>query len=121
MALNLPARADGGRDHDGRGKMSGERRAASLTRDGREPEAHVHLDLVGNGFLDVTTPHLPATLGHSLTRMTGRDPNESHRAATPLELLFDLAFVAAFGAGRRPVGPSGRRRPSGQRDRRLRV
>ena len=53
--------------------------------------------LVGNGFLDVTTPHLPATLGHSLTRMTGRDPNESHRAATPLELLFDLAFVAAFG------------------------
>ncbi len=45
----------------------------------------------------MTTPHLPATLGHSLTRMTGRDPNESHRAATPLELLFDLTFVAAFG------------------------
>jgi low temperature requirement protein LtrA len=30
--------------------------------------------------------------------MTGRDPHESHRAATPLELLFDLAFVVAFGA-----------------------
>ena len=45
----------------------------------------------------MTTPHLPATLGHSLTRMTGRDPNEPHRTATPLELLFDLAFVAAFG------------------------
>jgi low temperature requirement protein LtrA len=30
--------------------------------------------------------------------MTGRDPNESHRSATPLELLFDLAFVVAFGA-----------------------
>jgi low temperature requirement protein LtrA len=28
--------------------------------------------------------------------MTGRNPRESHRAATPLELLFDLAFVAAF-------------------------
>ncbi|WP_431277719.1 low temperature requirement protein A [Leifsonia poae] len=28
--------------------------------------------------------------------MTGRDPAESHRAATPLELLFDLAFVVAF-------------------------
>lgn len=30
--------------------------------------------------------------------MTGRDPNEEHRAATPLELLFDLAFVVAFSA-----------------------
>jgi low temperature requirement protein LtrA len=28
-------------------------------------------------------------------RMTGRDPNEAHRAATPLELLFDLCFVVA--------------------------
>lgn len=28
--------------------------------------------------------------------MTGRDPSESHRAASPLELLFDLTFVAAF-------------------------
>jgi low temperature requirement protein LtrA len=28
--------------------------------------------------------------------MTGRNPGESHRAASPLELLFDLAFVAAF-------------------------
>lgn len=28
--------------------------------------------------------------------MTGRDPNQSHRSATPLELLFDLAFVVAF-------------------------
>ncbi len=35
--------------------------------------------------------------GHSLRRMTGRDPNEPHRSATPLELLFDLAFVVAFG------------------------
>ncbi len=29
--------------------------------------------------------------------MSGRDPDESHRAATPLELLFDLTFVVAFG------------------------
>ncbi|MDT0305782.1 low temperature requirement protein A [Streptomyces sp. DSM 44917] len=27
--------------------------------------------------------------------MTGRDPAETHRAATPLELLFDLCFVVA--------------------------
>ena len=29
--------------------------------------------------------------------MTGRDPDEVHRAAAPLELLFDLTFVVAFG------------------------
>ncbi len=28
--------------------------------------------------------------------MTGRDPNEPHRAATPLELLYDLTLVVAF-------------------------
>ena len=28
--------------------------------------------------------------------MTGRDPAETHRASTPLELLFDLTFVVAF-------------------------
>ena len=28
--------------------------------------------------------------------MTGRDPDESHRAATPLELFFDLTLVVAF-------------------------
>src|SRR5262245_30673390 len=30
--------------------------------------------------------------------MSGRDPHEHHRVATPLELLFDLTFVVAFGA-----------------------
>jgi low temperature requirement protein LtrA len=30
--------------------------------------------------------------------MAGRDPLEAHRAATPLELLYDLTFVVAFGA-----------------------
>ena len=28
--------------------------------------------------------------------MTGRDPHEAHRVATPLELLFDLTFATAF-------------------------
>ena len=36
-------------------------------------------------------------LAHRLRRMSGRDPHESHRVATPLELLFDLTFVIAFG------------------------
>lgn len=33
---------------------------------------------------------------HRLRRMTGRDPHEAHRAATPLELLYDLTLVVAF-------------------------
>jgi low temperature requirement protein LtrA len=33
--------------------------------------------------------------GTLLRRMSGRDPGEEHRAATPLELLFDLTFVVA--------------------------
>jgi low temperature requirement protein LtrA len=37
-------------------------------------------------------------LNHTLVRMTGRNPGERHRAATPLELFFDLVFVVAFGA-----------------------
>jgi low temperature requirement protein LtrA len=32
-----------------------------------------------------------------LIPMRGRDPLDPHRGATPLELLFDLAFVVAFG------------------------
>lgn len=36
-------------------------------------------------------------MAHGLRRMTGRDPHETHRAATPLELLFDLTLVIAFG------------------------
>ena len=34
---------------------------------------------------------------HSRARMAGRDMGEEHRTATPLELLFDLTFVVAFG------------------------
>lgn len=36
-------------------------------------------------------------LAHRLAVMSGRDPHEQHRTATPLELLFDLTFVVAFG------------------------
>jgi low temperature requirement protein LtrA len=35
-------------------------------------------------------------LGHAIIRMGGRDPQEKHRGATPLELFFDLTFVIAF-------------------------
>ena len=34
---------------------------------------------------------------HRVRRMAGRDPHEDHRVTTPLELLFDLTFVVAFG------------------------
>ncbi|GCD45957.1 membrane protein [Streptomyces paromomycinus] len=36
-------------------------------------------------------------MSHRLVPMTGRDPEEHHRAASPLELLFDLTFVVAVG------------------------
>ena len=39
----------------------------------------------------------PTTTQHRVRRMAGRDPDEQHRVATPLELLFDLTFVIAFG------------------------
>ncbi len=39
----------------------------------------------------------PTSGHHTLIRMRGRDPHESGRAATSLELLFDLTFVVAFG------------------------
>ncbi|ROS75301.1 low temperature requirement protein A [Cellulomonas sp. PhB143] len=38
------------------------------------------------------------SLTHGLVPMRGRDPHEPHRASTPLELLFDLTLVVAFGA-----------------------
>ena len=34
---------------------------------------------------------------HSRTRMGGRDPHQAHRTATPLDFLFNLTFVVAFG------------------------
>jgi low temperature requirement protein LtrA len=41
---------------------------------------------------------MPLALQHTVRRMVGRDPHEDGRASTPLELLFDLTFVIAFGA-----------------------
>lgn len=38
-----------------------------------------------------------ARSGRRLVPVTGRDPEESGRTATPLELLFDLTFVVAVG------------------------
>ena len=35
---------------------------------------------------------------HRSRRMLGRDPHESNRVSSPLELLFDLTFAVAFGA-----------------------
>jgi low temperature requirement protein LtrA len=44
-----------------------------------------------------TPPSTNTPLHHHARRMSGRDPHEAHRAATPLELLFDLTFALAFG------------------------
>lgn len=43
------------------------------------------------------TPAADLPRSKALRRMQGRDPHEAHRVATPLELLFDLTFVIAFG------------------------
>ena len=43
-----------------------------------------------------TVPHDSKPV-HNSRQMRGRDPNETHRVATPLELLFDLTFATAFG------------------------
>ncbi len=44
-----------------------------------------------------TPPQSPPTPPHRIRRMSGRDPGESFRVASPLELLLDLTFVIAFG------------------------
>jgi low temperature requirement protein LtrA len=45
----------------------------------------------------VPVSHTVPDLGHRRRRLSGRDPHEPHRSATPLELLYDLVFVVAFG------------------------
>ena len=48
--------------------------------------------------MSVSTPQPSVPTGaHRLRRMSGRDPHEPHRVSSPLELLFDLTFVVAFG------------------------
>ena len=34
---------------------------------------------------------------HGRQALRGRDPEEAHRASTPLELLYDLTYAVAFG------------------------
>src|SRR5260221_7308171 len=46
-----------------------------------------------------------AVIHHDSRRMRGRDPHETHRAATPLELLFDLTFATSFGLAASEVAP----------------
>jgi low temperature requirement protein LtrA len=45
----------------------------------------------------VTETEAPRAEHHHLRPMVGRDVRERHRAATPLELLYDLTLVVAFG------------------------
>jgi low temperature requirement protein LtrA len=40
---------------------------------------------------------MSSPLAHRRRRFSGRDPEEAHRASTPLELLYDLTIVVAFG------------------------
>jgi low temperature requirement protein LtrA len=40
---------------------------------------------------------MPPAPPHRRLRFSGRDPHERHRASTPLELLYDLTIVVAFG------------------------
>src|SRR6476620_7862944 len=40
---------------------------------------------------------MPDAAVHRRQRFSGRDPDETHRASTPLELLYDLTIVVAIG------------------------
>src|SRR4051794_25756444 len=40
---------------------------------------------------------MPPSRLHRRRRFSGRDPQEQHRSATPLELFYDLTIVVAFG------------------------
>src|SRR5258707_8003022 len=42
---------------------------------------------------------------HDSRGMRGRDPTETHRPGTPLELLFDLTFATSFGLAASEVAP----------------
>lgn len=44
-----------------------------------------------------TAEQFARSVTHGLRPMSGRDPHDEHRPATPLELLFDLTFVIALG------------------------
>ena len=46
--------------------------------------------------LDPEGVNVTAEAPHRIRTMRGRDPRESHRASTPLELLYDLTFAVAL-------------------------
>ena len=52
-------------------------------------------------------------------RMAPRDPDEAHRASTPLELFFDLTFVVAVAQAADRPAPRAGRGPRRRRPRRL--
>ena len=64
--------------------------------DRREADARGRPQLDGRELLSRTMSSVPAVPWHR--PMSGRDPDESHRASTPLELFFDLCFVVAVAA-----------------------
>ena len=63
----------------------------------RDAEAVAVVDAAGATMLMTGGPPLPPLMVARPLRvpMSGRDPGEPHRTATPLELLFDLCFVVA--------------------------
>jgi low temperature requirement protein LtrA len=49
------------------------------------------------GTIGAMNPVQADDRAHHRRRFSGRDPAEGHRSATPLELLYDLTLVVAFG------------------------
>jgi low temperature requirement protein LtrA len=43
---------------------------------------------------------------HDTRRIDGRDPHETERVATPVELRFDLTFATSFGLAASEVAPA---------------
>ena len=64
------------------------RRRIQRLREG--PVGHQEADVIAESAA------MASSTAHRRRRFTGRDPKEAHRAATPLELLFDLTIVVAF-------------------------
>src|SRR4029077_18490016 len=59
----------------------------------------ISLRLTTDRSFDISAMEAGTTgvMPHDSRRMTGRDPHETNRAATPLELLFDLTFATSIG------------------------
>lgn len=72
------------------GRVVHGRRRVALKRGARLAAAGCH-------NCDMTQTTSDALAATRLRRMTGRNPRETHRVVTPLELLFDLTFVVAIG------------------------